>query len=330
MTGSPRPGGPTAIGLRQFSALGTTAVVATTDGEVIDRASTILHEELMAIDRACSRFRPDSEIAGVLRRAGSTVEVSPLLCDAVETALRVAQDTEGAVDPTVGSALIELGYDRDFAELRERPAPVGCGPRPAPGWERVELDPARRRLRVPSGVVLDLGATAKALAADRAASRIASATGSGALVNLGGDVSLAGSAPPDGWAIGIALTSSTAPGDARVVVAMREGGLASSGTAVRTWLQGDRRVHHIIDPQTGDTAASCWRLVSVTAPSCVAANAVSTAAIVWGASAVERLSATGLPCRLVGEDGSVVVLGGWPADGPPPDDLVRPPAEVAG
>ena len=321
MSGTKVPGETTAIGLREYSALGTTAVVATTDPDVIESASAILHEELMAIDRACSRFRLDSEISGVLRQAGSTVEVSPLLSEAVETALRVAQDTDGTVDPTVGAAVIDLGYDQDFADLRYRLAPVGSGPRPAPGWECVELDPVRHRLRVPFGVLLDLGATAKALAADRAASRIAAATGSGVLVNLGGDVSLAGSPPPGGWAIGIALESSTAPRDTRVVVAIREGGLASSGTAVRTWLQGDRRVHHIIDPATGDTAESWWRLVSVTAPSCVEANAVSTSAIVWGPLAIERLSAKGLPCRLVGEDGSVVVLGGWPADGPlPPGD----------
>jgi thiamine biosynthesis lipoprotein len=331
MSGSALPGKTTAVGLREFSALGTTAFVATTDPDVIESASMILHEELMAIDRACSRFRPDSEISGVLRRAGATVEVSPLLSEAVETALRVAQDTEGAVDPTVGAAVIALGYDRDFSEVRRRTrnAPVGPGPRAAPGWECVELDPVRNRLRVPSGVVLDLGATAKALAADRAVSRIAAATGSGALVNLGGDVSLAGGAPPGGWAVGIALESSAAPRDSRVVVAIREGGLASSGTAVRTWLQGDRRVHHIIDPETGDAAASWWRLVSVTAPSCVEANAVSTSAIVWGASAVERLSARGLPCRLVGEDGSVVVLGGWPADGPPPPGATTAPAATA-
>jgi thiamine biosynthesis lipoprotein len=112
MSGTKVPGETTAIGLREYSALGTTAVVATTDPDVIESASAILHEELMAIDRACSRFRLDSEISGVLRQAGSTVEVSPLLSEAVETALRVAQDTDGTVDPTVGAAVIDLGYDR--------------------------------------------------------------------------------------------------------------------------------------------------------------------------------------------------------------------------
>jgi len=308
----------TEIGLREFSALGSKAVVATATPDAIDVAAAILHEELVAIDMACSRFRRDSEISRVHREAGSTVEVSPLLAEAIDTALRVAEDTDGAVDPTVGTAVIELGYDRDFAAVARRPATVVTTPRPAPGWRCVAWDARRRRVTVPFGVVLDLGATAKALAADRAASRIAAVTGSGVLVNLGGDVSLAGPAPDGGWAVGISLLCTTAPQDTHVVVAIRQGGLASSGTAVRTWIRGDRRVHHIIDPETGDTAGSYWRLVSVAAPSCVEANAASTAAIVWGPSAIDRLSALALPCRLVGDDGTVVVLGGWPADGERP------------
>jgi thiamine biosynthesis lipoprotein len=305
----------TEIGLRQFEALGSTAVVATTDPTAIEAAAMVLHEELVAIDVACSRFRPDSEISEVHRQAGTTVEVSPLLADAIDTALRVADDTGGTVDPTVGAAVMALGYDRDFAELATGPATAPGRTRPAPGWGCIDFDPGRRRVRVPAGVVLDLGATAKALAADRAAARIAAHTGSGVLVNLGGDVALAGAPPEGGWAVGIALACTTAPEDSHVVVAIRQGGLASSGTAVRTWISGDRRVHHIVDPRTGDNADSPWALVSVAAPTCVEANAASTAAIVWGPSAPARLSATHLPCRLVGVDGTVIVLGGWPADG---------------
>jgi thiamine biosynthesis lipoprotein len=104
-----------------------------------------------------------------------------------------------------------------------------------------------------------------------------------------------------------------------VVVALGQGGLASSGTSVRTWRRGGRRLHHIVDPKTGDSARTCWHLVSVAASSCVVANAASTAAIVWGEAAPPRLSAMGLACRLVGNDGSVVVLNGWPPDPPGAD-----------
>jgi thiamine biosynthesis lipoprotein len=118
--------------------------------------------------------------------------------------------------------------------------------------------------------------------------------------------------------VGLALDSATAPGLTGAVVAIRAGGLASSGTTVRAWHRGGRPVHHIIDPRTGDVAHSPWSLVSVTAPSCLVANAASTAAIVVGEAALPVLEAMGLPARLVRLDGSVTTVCGWPPDVVPP------------
>jgi thiamine biosynthesis lipoprotein len=298
---------------RQFRALGTVALVATVGGEGIDVAEEVLRRDLEAIDRTCSRFRADSELVRAGHAHGRPVRVSPLLAEAVTAALMAAEMTDGAVDPTVGAAVIDLGYDRDFDLLGAQSARSLPPSRPAPGWRCIDFDPWDRLLRAPAGVVLDLGATAKALAADRAAAHIAEATGAPVLVNLGGDIAVAGS-PPDGWAVGIALDCATSPSSSDAVVALRQGGLASSGTAVRTWRRGARRLHHIVDPRTGDSARTCWQLVSVAAPSCVVANAASTAAIVWSEDAPRRLAAMGLPCRLVGADGSVLALNGWPPD----------------
>ena len=100
------------------------------------------------------------------------------------------------MDPTCGQSLVRLGYDRDFAQARRHTGPLRQPPMPAGGWRRVRLDPDRPEVRVPAGVALDLGATAKALAADRAAAAIQAATGCGVLVNLGGDLRVAGD-PPD-------------------------------------------------------------------------------------------------------------------------------------
>jgi thiamine biosynthesis lipoprotein len=128
--------------------------------------------------------------------------VSPLLLALVQAALRAARVTGGAVDPTVGGALSGLGYDRDFPAVPAESA----GPlviRRVPGWWAVEVDPDAGTVRVPAGVVLDLGATAKAYAADRAARDAAAAAGCGVLVSLGGDIAVAGSGPPaagpSGW-----------------------------------------------------------------------------------------------------------------------------------
>jgi FAD:protein FMN transferase len=304
---------------REFSALGTTAFVATTSPEAIDAAEEVLRDELRALDHACSRFRPGSEISRAHLAGGYPVVISPLLADVIGVALDVAAMTGGAVDPTVGSSMVALGYDRDFDAIPATSGSVPARPRPARGWKCIELDTENRLLRVPAGVLVDLGATAKAFAADRSAAVIAEATGSGVLVNLGGDISVAGPSPADGWPIGLALECTTSPRDTEVVVAIRSGGLASSGTGVRTWRRSGRRVHHIVNPKTGDSAVTCWQLVSAAAPTCVAANAASTAAIVWSDEAPARLSHMGFPCRLVGNDGSVMTLGGWPADTHRPD-----------
>ncbi len=79
--------------------------------------------------------------------------------------------------PTIGSALIELGYDRDFEEVGGTDRAGRFDPRPAPGWWRIELDPEARTVAIPIGVHVDLGATAKAFAADRAAARLAEVLG---------------------------------------------------------------------------------------------------------------------------------------------------------
>jgi len=305
----------------ELRALGTTATVAVTRGAAREIARALLRVELDAVDRACSRFRPDSEVWTLAAASGTPVRVSELLFEALAVACRAAHHTGGAVDPTVGAAVVALGYDRDFASVARTGPALDSPARPAPGWWQVALDPATRTVRVPAGVLLDLGATAKALAADRAAGVIAGEIGGGVLVGLGGDVAVAGDAPGEGWAVGIATDAATPRTAATRTVAVRHGGVASSSTAVRAWRRGDRTIHHIVDPRTGEAAGAHWRLVSVAAASCVDANAASTAAIVWGPSAVERLEALHLPSRLVRHDGAVVTVAGWPAEPGPASPL---------
>ena len=165
---------------------------------------------------------------------------------------------------------------------------------------------------IPPDVRVDVGATGKALAADRCAARIADELGCGVLVNLGGDVSVAGCAPDAGWSVGIASLCTTPTDQVDQVVAITAGGVATSGTTARAWVRNGKSVHHIVDPQTGEAALPIWSLVSTVAPTCVEANAMSTAAVVWGEDAVGNLAERGVPSRLVRATGEVVCLGGWP------------------
>jgi thiamine biosynthesis lipoprotein len=295
-------------------ALGTIAELVVTDGGALIAASELLQLELERIDRVASRFRDDSELSRLNAGAGCETQVSADLLEAIEVALAMAEATGGLVDPTVGVAMGRLGYDRDFSEVL--PGVDGHLPpaQAAPGWRCVSVDPGRRVVGLPEDTALDLGATAKALAADRAAATIHSRLGCGVLVSLGGDAAVAGPAPAGGFAIGIADTC-TSP-IASEAVGISSGGLASSGIGVRQWRLGTHQVHHILDPATCLPSAPCWRTVSATAATCVQANAASTAAIVLGESAVAWLEELGLPARLVRVDGSVEYTSGWPVPEP--------------
>ena len=303
---------PPALAARHFRAIGTTATVVVRDPMQADRAEAMLRHEIDAIDLACSRFRSDSELEYLHRNAGRPVVVSALLFEALSVAVSVAQRTRGAVDPTVGNAIARLGYDCDFEQIGDRapvpPEELG----PVVGFQHIHCDARTRAVRIPRGVRLDLGSSAKALVVDRSATRLAEQLATGVLVSVGGDVAVAGPPPPGGWPVGIAMDSSAPAGRADQVVAIRQGGLASSSTDVRTWNAGTDVVHHIIDPSTGCSSVPYWTLVSVTGGSCVDANALSTASIVWGQRAPELLRPFGQAARLVGRDGSVVTVGGWP------------------
>ncbi len=306
-----------------FRVFGTTAVLVVTDPAALGTARSIADAELAAVDLACSRFRPDSELSRLNATGGELVPVSELFAALIAEALRAAELTDGDVDPTCGQALVRAGYDRDFAQLGAdtrtadtRTADTrraGGSAGPVPGWRSVRLDPGRPAARLARGAQLDLGSTAKAWAADRCARLIADRAGCGVLVSLGGDIAAAGLSPGDGWQVRVTddhAAGAEAPGQ---TVTLRSGGLATSSTTVRAWTAGGRTLHHIIDPRTGEPVSSCWRTVSVAAATCADANIASTAAIVRGESAPGWLAGAGLPARLVRGDGTVRTIPGWPA-----------------
>jgi thiamine biosynthesis lipoprotein ApbE len=312
-----------------WPALGMLVQLVVTSPGRLAAARELLEADLLALDLACSRFRPDSELVAIgnfARDASApvTLLVSPLLAEAVAVSLRAAQLTDGDVDPTVGGALADLGYDRDFAELTQPGQqsaagrdPGGVSVRVIPGWRAVRVDLDRQRLTVPAGVQLDLGATVKGWAADQAAARIAQELGCGVLVSLGGDTAVAGEPPDGGWRIRVqdrtALPGAAADGPSQVVT-IRDGGLATSSTAARRWRRGGDVLHHILDPRTGRPAAPVWRTVSVAAVTCADANTAATAAVIRGRLALPWLAGLRLPARLVAQDGTVHTLNAWPED----------------
>lgn len=309
--------GETTVAVAERDALGTTARVAVWPPANLGRALEAVDAVVTALDRQASRFREDSEISRIHRKDGGLFMLSDGLAEAVGVALAAARWTRGLTDPTVGEAMVSLGYDRDFSAI-EADARHSAPPTRVPGWRSVVLEGPV--LRLPSGVRLDLGATAKGLGSDRAvrAAMSANRQEGGVLVSLGGDIAVDGQPPCDGWPILVADEPDPSGHASTQRVRLVTGAVATSSIACRQWRRGGREVHHIVDPRTGLPAVAPWRTVSVAAPTCADANAASTAAVVAGGQAEAWLAEARLPARLVSRDGEVRHVGGWPGsdDGP--------------
>ncbi|MFE4469157.1 FAD:protein FMN transferase [Leifsonia sp. NPDC056824] len=293
-----------------FAVWGVAARIVVSDPEALPQARGIADAELAAVTAAASRFEPESELSRLNAgdRPAGGVELSPLLAEFVAVALAAAADTDGDVDPTLGGDLDRLGYDRDFAALPADGVTLTVTRPRRPGWERVALD--GRTLSLPADLRLDLGATAKAHAADRIARRIAEATGADTLVSLGGDLATAG-ATDRLWEVLV----QDLPSDPAQQIAIPNGaGVATSSTQKRRWRSDGQARHHILDPRFGLPADDVWRSVTVAATTCVRANALSTASVVRGLTAPAWLRGLGADARLVARDGSVVTTGSWPAE----------------
>jgi len=234
-------------------------------------------------ERAFSRFLPDSELNRVNRSVANAIAVSELFAETLADALRAAAQTGGLIDPTLGVALEDAGYDRDFALMRSDRSPAGRG---APGcFTAVQL--RERMLSRPYGAKLDLNGVVKARAVDDALRLL---PGSG-FVAAGGDIAARG-----GAVIGL-------PGAG--ALNLRQGGVATSGSTRRRWRRNGQLQHHLIDPATGRPSGLIWSLVTVAAATCRDADVAAKAAFLLGADGPGWLDERNLPGRFSSPAGVV-------------------------
>ena len=295
-------------GTATWRALGTYVYLATTEAQLLEPARQMAIRLLADVDRTCSRFRQDSDLVSANLAAGSWTRVDPLLVQAIDAAMEAAAQTDGLVDPTLGHSLVAVGYDRDLALMPAASSDPAGVPLPARSgaWREILLDPAGA-VMVPRGCALDLGATAKAWAADLIASSVAAESDSTVVISLGGDVAVSG---PSGWPVSVTETVDDSA-DAEIVH-LPSGGLATSSTAARRWIRGGVVQHHLLDPLTGEPTRGPWRTVTATGATCVLANTASTAAIVLGDKALGWLTERDIPARLVDGEGTIVRTSRWP------------------
>jgi FAD:protein FMN transferase len=293
--------------------MGTTNTVVVDDPAALPEAMAMVRQQFGEIDEVCSRFRPESELSRLNRCGGSgDFALSPLLEEAISAALQTAEMTGGLVDLTVGKLVEEAGYTVTFSDLPPDGPPLELRVRRVAGWRSLHYDPTAHTLKLPAETAIDLGASGKAWAADRAADAVAAHLGVAVAVDCGGDIAVRGPIPEGGWPMRVAADVDSAEGQD---IVMFDGGLATSGTMMRRWKRGGVEMHHIIDPSTGLPAQTPWSMVTVAAATCVDANAAATAAVIMGDRAPAWLDLHKLPARLLDRDGQVTYAGGWPVQG---------------
>lgn len=298
---------PLGLGQISFTAMGTTIAVFVPLQSLLAGAQAV--RGLFSLwEETLSRFRADSDLSILNGRAGQPSPVSALLYEVLSAAISAAERSGGLYDPTLLAQMSRIGYDRSFeAGLATTAEPRDDRPRTG-DWRSIRIDRGLRTVELPLESGIDLGGIAKGMAVDAAILRLHQLGIVPALVNAGGDLAITGVPPhSDGWMIDV--QSPQRP----YRIALREGAMATSGSARRHWQQGSHRRHHIIDPRTGDPAHSdCWS-VSVVAATCQAAEIAAKAAFILGSVAgADYLAERGLPGLFQRHDGSCATVGGWP------------------
>lgn len=267
--------------------------------ELLDRAV----QRLIELESLWSRFLPNSDITRANKAAGSPVVVHEDTLAVVSRAIDGWQQTSGRFDIATLPALIASGYTHSTVD--DIAAPLVPGTRSG-GSALVHVDYVASTLTVPEGGAIDLGGIGKGFAADVVAEELIEAGVTGALVNLGGDISVLGR-PGDQpvWVLGIEN-----PHDAPNHVAvfrLETGGVATSGTTVRRWVKPDgTKAHHVIDPSTLHPSASGVTTATVIASDAATAEVFATAAMMLsGHDAIALLDGVRLAGLVVTDDGTV-------------------------
>lgn len=241
-----------------------------------------------AWEQHLSRFRPDSELMQLNHAAGAPVPVSETLWQALDAALGAARLSDGLVSPALLDALVAAGYDRTFESLAELNGSVPAPDHPGDDrvelpadWRAIRVDPRRRTVHLPHGLRLDLGGTAKGWAADRTVRRLRSI--GPALIDVGGDIAVSGP-QADGSPWPIVIDDPHSPGSDLALLRLDRGGVATSGRDYRRWLRGGSWRHHIIDPRTGQPAATDLLSVTVVAPTALEAETAAKVALILGST----------------------------------------------
>jgi len=283
-----------------------------------DRAEPMLDRAVELVERLeqkWSRFRADSELCQLNAHAGAPVFCSSETVEVIALALEAWRATDGHFDPSLLDALIDVGYDTTFDEIRARSSFVTDRSTPDvhPSLDLVDVDRSARLVHCPPGLHLDLGGIGKGRAADLVVDQLVAEGVDGACVDLGGDLRVVGTTA-DGASWSVVIDDTFRPGDDLVVLGLADGAVTTSSILRRRWATDGGEAHHLLDPVSGRPVRSGLVSVTVLAASAAWGEAHAKAALVAGAGDGRRLvERAGLSALFVDAGGRMESVGSFDA-----------------
>ena len=276
----------------EFRAMNTTVMLAA-EGEGAVAGMYVTKTFIDECEQRFSRFLPASELSELNRSAGDWIQISDDLMEMLQLSMKYYTETNGIFDPSILSDLKQIGYDRSMDEIRANGVrvPTRVSNRTSrPAFHEIGFNLAENRVRLPRDMGIDLGGIAKGWIVEKAAqllNQYVEVCG----VSAGGDILFIGR-PLDGMDWDIYLEDPRSPTEMLAQLHIRSGAVATSSTMKRTWSQGEKIRHHLIDPRTGEPARADWLSVTVISPSVIAAEVYAKAILIAGERELPNLLGT--------------------------------------
>jgi thiamine biosynthesis lipoprotein len=270
--------------------------------------------ELERIDALMTTWTPDSEVSKINAAAGDgkPIAVSPETFTVIARAVDISKKSNGVFDITVGAfqGLWKFDQNMDFSipdakDVAER--------RKLVNWKDIVLDKKKRTVRLKrAGMSITLGGIAKGYAVDRAVAVLRKAKFNSFIVQVGGDLYVAGKKDKQPWVVGIRDPRSKSHDDMFAFAPVEDHSFSTSGDYERGFVKDGKRYHHILDPRTGFPADKT-RSVTVMAKDAFTADAWSKVLFIDGAAQSMKAVVEKLPdfeAAFVDDQNTVVVSSG--------------------
>jgi len=266
----------------EFRAMNTDVLVAA-EGDGATEGMQTVKAFIDDCEQRFSRFLPDSELSQLNHSGGGWTRVSSDLLEMLHISMNYYFETKGIFDPSILTDLKWMGYVRSMDEIRKGGAtlpPHASERTHRPAFHEMTFDLADNKVRLPRNMEVDLGGIAKGWIVEKAAyllNTYSNACG----VSAGGDMFFVGY-PSIGMDWDVSLEDPRDPTRTLCQLHVDSGAVATSSVMKRTWRQGEKSRHHLIDPRTGESAKTDWLSVTVISPDIITAEVYAKAILIGG------------------------------------------------